>query len=120
MQSQALQRLGHRRGKTGRGNHGPSKFRGELFEPGGMIDGGTDDREVEPGPGAGVAVSDFAQMQGKPEVDLLLFARFAREIARGYRGYRGARRFERGRARFSGGVVLANLENGQHRVADEL
>ena len=62
MKSQAVQRLSHRGGKAGGRYYVLSEFRGQFFEPRGMIDGGADDGEVEPILRPDVAVGDFAQM----------------------------------------------------------
>src|SRR5262249_47872058 len=108
MQAEARKRLRRRGGEAGGRNQVLPQFRGELLEPRRMIDGGTDPREVEPVPGADVAVGDIAQMQGQTELDLSLAAGLPLEIARVDRRHRCARCLERSAAGLGWGTLAVD------------
>src|SRR3546814_1657396 len=63
------QRLFGAGGEVGRGQHAHAEAAGQALDAAGQVDGRADHREVEALEAADVAVADFAEMQGDPEVD---------------------------------------------------
>jgi hypothetical protein len=77
-------RIGGRR-EAGRSDDEETELRGDLFEAGGMIDGGADNGEIKPIGRADVAIVNLAEMECETVADLSATRRHAIDVACGQR-----------------------------------